>query len=290
MKKIYFLTAIAALIISSCAKDNSYLESGQMQFKAEYPATKATSTNFENGDAMGVFVTKYENDKPLPLQISGNYANNVKSTYNGTKWTNSPAIYWEEGKFDIYAFYPYRELASVDEQLFSIALDQSTPETDNSLSGYESSDFLWAKSSGISKMDVVPLKFSHLMSKLVINLIKGEDYTGEIPSMAEIKIHNTIPTAVIDISTGMVTKYGYAPTKSITAKKISDGVYTAIIVPQRLDNKLPLIEILSNGVSYFVESKFVFRSGTQHTVNITLNNNPDQVKIEFGGEIEGWKN
>lgn len=46
----------------------------------------------------------------------------------------------------------------------------------------------------------------------------------------------------------------------------------------------------SHGVSYLVESKFVFRSGMQHTINLTLNNNPDMVRIEIGGEIEnGWE-
>ena len=139
-------------------------------------------------------------------------------------------------------------------------------------------------------MDAVPLTFKHGLSKLVINLVKGDDYEGDIPAEAVVRIHNTIPTAIIDLATGIVTKNGYESAKSITAKKISNGVYTAIVVPQRLENKLPLIEVLSNGVSYLVESKFVFRSGTQHTINLTLDSNPDKVKIEIGGEnVEGWE-
>ena len=292
MKKIYLLTAITALIIGSCSKDNSYQEEGLMQFRAEYPTTKATATDFETGDQMGVFVTKYDNDTPTPLQISGNYANNIKSVFNGTKWENSPAIYWEDGKFDVYAFYPYSSLSSVDEHIFFVAADQSSQESDSDLGGYEASDFLWAKKAGVTQSDNqaagVPLKFSHIMSKLVINLVKGENYSGDIPSDAVIKIHNTVPAATIDISNGIVTKYGYEPAKTITAKKVSNGVYTAIIVPQRMDNRVPLIEVLTNGVSYLVESKFVFRSGTQHTVNLKLDNNPDKVKIEIGGEIQEW--
>lgn len=104
------------------------------------------------------------------------------------------------------------------------------------------------------------------------------------------RIHNTVPVATIDLASGIVTKNGYEGAQSITAKKLSDGVYAAIVVPQRLDTKRPLIEVLSKGVSYLIESAFVFKAGTQHTINITLNNNPDQVKIEIGGEIEGgWE-
>lgn len=292
MKKIFILSAMAALVMSSCSKDGDEFTtvSNQMQFVAEYPTTRATTTAFEEGDAMGVFVTQYEGEAALPLQISGNYANNIKSTFDGSKWVNSPAIYWADGKFDVYAYYPYDKPASVDEYLFSVELDQSTPETAEALSGYEASDFLWAKAAGISKMYAVPLTFKHGLSKVVINLVKGEDYEGDIPAEAVVRIHNTVPAAIIDLATGIVTKNGYESAKSITTKKVSDGVYTAIVVPQRLENKLPLIEVLSHGVSYLVESKFVFRSGTQHTINLTLNNNPDKVKIEIGGELDGgWE-
>lgn len=292
MKKILFLSAMAALVMSSCSKseDEILVSSNQMQFMAEYPTTRATATTFESGDAMGVFVSQYNGEVAAPLQISGNYANNVCSTFDGTRWINSPAIYWAEGKFDVYAYYPYDKPASVDEYKFSVALDQSTAETAEALSGYEASDFLWAKATGISKMDAVPLTFSHKMSKVVINLVKGEDYEGDIPTEAVVRIHNTVPAAIVDLATGVVTKNGYESAKSITTQKVEDGVYTAIVVPQRLENKLPLIEVLSHGVSYLVESKFVFRSGTQHTINLTLNNNPDKVKIEIGGELEGgWE-
>lgn len=283
---------MTALVMSSCSKvdDNFTSASKLMQFVAEYPTTRATASAFEVGDAMGVYVSQYDGEVAAPLQVSGNYANNVKSIFDGTSWINSQAIYWVEGKFDVFAYYPYDKPASVDEYRFSVALDQSTPETAEELSGYEASDFLWAKATGISKMDAVPLTFKHSLSKLVINLVKGDDYEGDIPAEAVVRIHNTVPAAIIDLATGVVTKNSYESAKSITAKKVSDGVYTAIIVPQRLDNKLPLIEVLSNGVSYLIERKFVFRSGTQHTINLTLNSNPEKVKIEIGGEIVGgWE-
>lgn len=293
MKKVLLISALTALAMSSCSTndDGFPTPSNQMEFTVEYPTSRATATKFEANDEMGVYVTQYNGNNALPLEISGNYANNVRSTFNGTKWVNSPAIYWAEGKFDVYAFYPYAKLTSVDEHLFSVALDQSTEETADALSGYEASDFMWTKATGVSQMDAVPLTFQHKMSKVIVNLIKGEDYIGDIPSEAVVKIHNTVPTAVIDIASGVVTKYGYDSAKSITAKKVSDGIYTAIVVPQRLDNRLPLIEVLSHGVSYLVESKFLFRSGTQHTINLVLNSNPDKVKIEIGGELEGgWNN
>ena len=289
------MTMVAALLIGGCTKsDDEIFSSNEMRFTAQYPSTtRATGSEFETGDAIGVFVTQYNGDMAVPLQISGNYANNSKSIFDGTNWSNSPAIYWDgdkpEAKYDIFGYYPFDKPASVDEYLFTVALDQSTEATAGALSGYEASDFLWAKAEGVSQMATVPLTFKHRLSKIVVNLIKGEDYTGEIPTDAIVSIHSTVPTANIDLASGMVVMNSHAAPQSIRTKKVEDGVYTAIIVPQRLQTRRPFIEIVSEGVSYLVESSFVFRSGIQHTINITLNNNPDKVKIEIGGEIEGWE-
>ncbi len=294
MKKIIYITMVAALLIGGCTKsDDEVFSSNEMRFAAQYPSTtRAIGSEFETGDAIGVFVTQYNGDMAVPLQISGNYANNSKSIFDGTNWSNSPAIYWDgdkpEAKYDIFGYYPFDKPASVDEYLFTVALDQSTEATAEALSGYEASDFLWAKAEAVSQVSTVPLIFNHRLSKIVVNLIKGKDYTGEIPTDAIVSIHSTVPAAKIDLASGMVVMDSYVTPQSIRTKKVKDGVYTAIIVPQRLQTRRPFIEIVSEGVSYLVESSFVFRSGIQHTVNITLNNSPDKVKIEIGGEIEGW--
>lgn len=289
MRQIFLILTAASFLLGGCSKSESeVLESNEMRFTATYPtASRATGSAFETGDVMGIYVTQYNGENPAQLQLSGNYANNVETVFDGSAWKSTPVIYWEDGKFDVYAYYPYTNISSVDEYPFTVALDQSTEETSNALSGYEASDFLWAKATGVSRMASVPLTFTHKMSKLVINLIKGADYSGEIPTDAVVRIHNTVPAAIVDLASGVVTKNGYESAQSITAKKVSDGVYAAIIVPQRLDTKRPLVEVLSKGVSYLIESSFVFKAGTQHTINVTLNNNPDQVKIEIGGEIEG---
>ncbi len=290
MKKIISTIVSVAVLFASCSKGNyDPPVSDEMKFRVEYPSTKATGAAFESGDAMGVYVSKYEGGKPLPLLITGNHANNAKSVFDGTAWKTTPTIYWEAGKFDVYAYYPYSKPNSVDEYDFTVALDQTVAETAGVLSAYEQSDFLWAKAKGVSQMEVVPLTFAHKMSRLVVNLVKGEDYTGALPTSAVVRVHNTVPAAIVDLATGNVVKNSREPAKSITALQISETVYSAIVVPQRLENKVPLVEVITSGVSYLIESRFVFRSGIQHTVNVVLSDNPEKVKIEIGGEIDGWE-
>ncbi len=293
MRNLTIILSVLAIIMGGCTKEELGNNDAQniITFNIAHPGdTKATDNAFESGDAIGVYITEYNNGNPSPLQISGNYATNIKSTYNGSQWVNSPTIYWKDGSFDVYAYYPYATPTTVDEYPFSVSLDQSTEETESQMSGYEASDFLWAKTASVSKMDAVPLTFKHKMSKLTINVLKGENFAGEIPSNLVVKVHSTITDAQIDLSTGTVTKNKYSSAKSITAKKISNNVFTAIVVPQRVDSKIPLIEIISNNVSYLIESKFIFRSGISHSINVTLDNNPDKVRIEIGGEIiDGWE-
>lgn len=45
---------------------------------------------------------------------------------------------------------------------------------------------------------------------------------------------------------------------------------------------------MTSNVSYLMESRFIFRSGIQHSINIILDSDPAKVKIEIGGELQGW--
>ena len=51
---------------------------------------------------------------------------------------------------------------------------------------------------------------------------------------------------------------------------------------------MPLIEVEMKGVSYLFESKFQFKAGTEHLVNLIISDNPEKVKIDVGGEVQGW--
>ena len=71
MKKIFILSAMAALVMSGCTKSDDEITpaSNQMQFAAEYPTTRATASAFEAGDAMGVYDSQYDGAVAAPLQV-----------------------------------------------------------------------------------------------------------------------------------------------------------------------------------------------------------------------------
>lgn len=290
MKKIFYISLV---ILAACSKSGATAEEdSQIHFDLDFSGqtTRATANTFESGDVTGLYMTEYDSpDKPFQLQVSGNAVNNAALRFDGTSWTTSPTLYWDKGvKYDVYGYYPYSKPTSVDEYSFSVATDQTTVRTVNALGGYEASDFLWAKQTGVKYPDVVKLTFSHRMSRLVVNLVKGKDFEGDMPKDVVVKVHGTVTDAIVDLGSGVVVKDNYGKAKTITMKKESDTVFSSIIVPQRIDNRQPLVEVLTSNVSYLMESRFVFRSGIQHSVNIILDSDPAKVKIEIGGEIQGW--
>ena len=276
MKIIYRIGILYFLCLSAgCSNSKKEIEPDNLfvTFDVVHPSlARATATDFEAGDRMGVFLT----EKDAPLEVSGNYVNNELLTYSGSKWESGRKIYWNDGAYDVFGYYPYvSPLTSVDDMPFEVALDQTTARDGSLLGGYEASDFLWARSKNVTAGDgAVKLTFAHRMSRLNVRLVKGEDYDGELPEEAEVYVHNTVPSATIDLSAGFLTKNPYGT--------------AAILVPQRIDNSKPLVEVVMKGVAYLVESRFVFKPGIQHTVTVVISKNPEQVKIEIGGEIENW--
>lgn len=281
------LLAVLATLISCNEGNDPTPESGSkdiMTFSILHPSrqttTRVSETAFEANDRIGLFITGKDN----LLEVSGNYVNNAALTFNGSQWNTAQPVYWDNGTYNIYAYYPYATpVTSVDDYPFSVATDQNG-------TGYTASDFLWANKEGATASNSpIALQFKHRMSRLLIKLVKGEDYEGDLPEEAEVYIHNTVPDATIDLSVGMVTRNPHSTAQSIRAKSLGNQKYTAILVPQRLDNRQPLIEVIMKGVSYLYESKFLFRPGIQHSVQLAVSKNPEQVKIEIGGEIENWE-
>lgn len=289
----YASLALAILGVVACSEEHETApsqdaKSTPMSFVVTHPGqTRATATAFERDDRIGLYVA----DVNAPLELGGNLVNNEALTFDGNKWAASRTLFWDKGSFNAYAYYPYiKGISSITDQPFSVSTDQSTAKTATALGGYEASDLLFATSKNImASVSPIRLTFKHIMSKLKIRLIKGEDFEGDMPTTATVYIHNTVPTATVDLQAGVATRYVKGTRQTITAHQDGDTSYSAIIVPQRIDNRQPLIEVVMNGVSYLFESKFQFKPGTEHLVNLIISDNPDKVKIDIGGEIQDWQ-
>jgi len=292
MKKVRFMQMamlMAAMTFTACQNSDVDEMSGSKPGQEEivldmiYPhsgGTRATETAFEKSDQIGVYVTT----TGAPLQLGGNEVNNALFSYDGSVWTASKKVYWNEGKHNVYAYYPYSEnVNDVDDYSFSVQEDQSTAK------GYTLSDFLWASATGVTaSATAVKMQFAHKMSCVVVKLEKGENFEGNIPDNAEVYIYSTVTKAAINLSTGDVAKDNYAGTSTIRCLKKSAGEYTACVVPQNITSRRPLVEVIVDGVSYLMEGKISLKPGMRHTITVSLDKNPEKIKIDIGGEIGNW--
>ncbi len=290
MKKTTFiLTAILAL--ASCSKEHhsAVNDSDEILFNLAFPGqTRATASAFENGDDVSLYAVEYDGDTRMPLQVGGNYFNNEKLTFDGTSWTGTRSLYWSGNACDFYAFYPYQaSIGSIEEYPFSVATDQDADDG----AGYEASDLLYASASNVSSSaGTVSLNFIHMMSKVIVNIEKGEKFEGEIPDDVVAHIYNTTTSCKVNWTKGSVEKNAFGSKNTITMRKISNSQFEAVLVPQNIERSTPLVELTMSGIAYLLETSLSFLPGYVHTITVTLNTSPDQEQIEISIDpsIHNW--
>lgn len=293
MKK-YIALAALALVAMGCERENidntPVVDDSVMRIEALHPSTRATETSFENGDVIGLYATTYEGEQAMPLQISGNWINNEALTYDGCSWDGRRTFYWAEGSMDVYGYYPYMEPTVINKHKWAVQTDQSLPAIEGALSAYEASDFLWAKAEGVSQEDgSVQLQFKHMCSKVVIKLVKGEEYTDAFPEDIDVYLYSTVPQALINFTTGIVSKDPHGDAQKIKARKVAIDTFELIVVPQSILEYSPFVEIVMGGISYMTEEIFTYHAGKEYVVSITLENSPQKIEINVGGSVGGWE-
>lgn len=288
------LLYIGLLALAACAQDSPAPQGSgegrmEMRLTMEHPgATRATATAFEAGDRIGLYVVA----DSIKLSSSGNLVNNVALTYSGPgqSWSARYPLYWDEGQYNLYAYYPYMSpVESAIDMPFAVSTDQSTPRSGSTLGGYEASDLLYAaRKRVVATADPVALTFRHLMSHLTIRLIKGENCEADLPTDARVYVLSTVPEATIDLAFGEATKNPRGQERAIRARQRSDYVYEAIVVPQRIQYSMPLVEVEMDGVSYVFDGIFHFKAGTDHLINIVIDEDPERLEMNISGEVDKW--
>lgn len=294
MKKIIYTIILCTLAVVSCQKQGSAQLAGDDQIRfITNIATKATATAFQAGDRMSVWAVEQEGGETIPVQLAGNFINNECLTFDGAAWNAAQPLYWSEKPCDFIAFYPYlANVTSVENQLYSLPVDQNAPADGDNLSGYEAADIMFAKAENVSKADgSVRLDFYHLLSKCSVNVIKGEKFEGEIPDDIVVHIYNTTTDYALNLVKGSVSKAPFGTKKTITMRKKDNQHFDAVLVPQNIELSTPLIEVTMGGIAYLLNYSMSFKPAYNHTVNLTLNTSPDQEMIEINIDVDqdDWK-
>ena len=166
MKK-HFLSYISVLLLAllfGCEKDTGTSGSSPVCFYlSPEPSTRATDTEFEKGDAIGVFAAARDDESvPAQLRPSGNFADNKKYIFDGEKFVpdgESNSIFITSYPINYYAYYPYATVDNPLEFTFHVAADQES---------LTESDLMYARNTDGSGKNNIPLTFIHKLSKVVV--------------------------------------------------------------------------------------------------------------------------
>ena len=264
MKRSIFLAA-CILAFAACNNQNSTPEtpggaSGKSPvLRIEPVMTRATDTAFENGDAIGLTVSR----------ASGDYAVNQKLSFNGLEFTSS-LLWYPEGTdpATLKAYYPYAETVPVS---FSVATDQSD--------GLSSSDFIAAVKEGVlPTANAVTMPFKHKLTCLTIAITNNAGYT-----LDAVTLKGIIPTAAIDEAFEATVDAG-AEAADIKACRTGDDSFAVIVPPQTVAMTASVTAAGKEMSQRLQEATLA--PGKRYSINIIVNQ--ENIQIVLGGEIEDW--
>jgi hypothetical protein len=244
MKSIKYICTALLLLLLSCSNDEGHLGNGD-EGKPETPASavkfnlgfqgstkvatdEAFQSTFENGDEVGIFAVK----EGEVLLASGNYEDNRKLVYDGTKWVLDGAdiFYPTDGSnLSIYAYYPYQAGTDPTNLAFEAGEDQSNA------AGYSTSDFLLAKAENQIEASI-NLSFSHTMALIHVEVVRGKNLAS-ISSDLEVNLHNNITSFLADWNTAKATVQS-GTAKDIKMLRVENSlnshIYRALVPAQAI--------------------------------------------------------
>ena len=264
--QIFPLLAGLALLLTACDnKENN----GPVAPEADYSdvavriepiITKATETDFESGDAIGLTVSRE----------AGVYAANEKLTYDGSAFTGSLKWYAEGGdKATLSAYYPY---AAEGPASFTVATDQSVA------GALAASDFISAvKADVLPSANAISMVFKHQLSRIAITVVNNSG-----AAIDAITLKGINPTAAIAADLTASAAEGTAAVDIKTAK--SGDNYYAIVPPQTVSIKAAVDYLGVTREQQLAEAQLL--AGKQYSLTIVVN--AADIKVILAGEIENW--
>jgi hypothetical protein len=226
---------------------------------AECATTRATATNFESGDAIGVFVDG-----------GSSTGENVKYvTNNGKKFEAADGvepIYYNDGnEMTLSAYFPYNNSVTAKSRTIEVdATDQSKA---------KDFDYLFAttkcKIDGIAKMT-----FSHVMTKITLNFSAGNGFNDLKSSATEYSVSGLIGEGEFNTSTGTAKATGTTTTtySGELAADLTKKSVTLMVLPQT-PTKSIVVTIKYNDMNFTAKLNTPdggFTSGNNYTYDVAI--------------------
>ncbi len=311
MKTTRILTAAIALatLLASCGKETpnenpggpvavsftAGIEEAAAGDPAALPSTRASGTEWADGDAIGIFMVGHGGatvaegaaNRQYVTAPGGSAGSSSAGDGAFAPATAADAMYYpmDGSAVDFVAYYPFAADASLDTPLpVAVATAQSA---DNQ----STFDLLWAKAdTGYSKNSsgAVALSFGHSLAKIVMNTVAGTGVAAADLAGMTVSITGMNTRASFDLSDGTLDAPGTPA--AITPRTATDGsAYDAIILPgsYSADAVKVLFTLDGSGETFtwtLTAAEAAFEAGSEYIYEVTLS----RTGVSVTGTITPW--
>ena len=234
---------------------------------------------FEEGDEISVYA--WTGDATTVPAATGRVVDNAINKLTKGAWISTPQMLWKNNRDKHYfiGVYPISASAISDLSAGEYTFDE-TKQVESDLLVAVNKDGL---SYNVDEQQPVPLTFTHVMAKLVVNLTYKNQWGTEGPTVDKVAVGNAAKKATVNYLTKVVTPSAVAEDKAdfdmpaLTANK----QYASIIIPQDGVQKIT-ITIGDKDFIYDNGTPFKFESGKITTINLEVGRDQvilDEVKI-----------
>lgn len=220
---------------------------------------------FEEGDEISVYA--WTGDATTVPAATGRVVDNAINKLTKGAWISTPQMLWKNNRDKHYFIGVYPTKAISDLTAGEYAFDE-TKQVESDLLVAVNKDGL---SYNVDEQQTVPLTFTHVMAKLVVNLTYKNQWGTEGPTVDKVVVGDAAKKATVNYLTKVVTPSTVAEDKAdfdmpaLTANK----KYASIIIPQDGVQKITVV-IGGKNFNYDNGTPFKFESGKVTTINLEV--------------------
>ena len=282
MIKFFALALLAGAMVSCNTEDTaSTTPNGKVavQFTGGISVnTRASGLAWANGDRIGIFMTGTK--QALSADAIKEGVDNVCYQTSGSiafsPISGGKTIYYPiDGDVDFYSYYPHTTVSD-----YKVALNVADQ------TNQEAIDFMYAKTTGCNKATPqVDLRFSHMLSRLILNVQPGNGLTEDDLNKLKVTIKDQNTTATFNLADGVISDDGNPANIQMKAVQVGKR-YEAILLPTA--SKIREIEFeLNNGF----DAPFVWKMDQELTGGNLYNYTTVKLTrstVDMSGTIESW--
>lgn len=220
---------------------------------------------FEEGDEISVYA--WTGDATTVPAAIGRVVDNAINKLTKGSWISTPQMLWKNNRDKHYFIGVYPTKAISDLSAGEYTFDE-TKQVESDLLVAVNKDGL---SYNVDEQQTVPLTFTHVMAKLVVNLTYKNQWGTEGPTVDKVVVGDAVKSATVNYLTKVITPSAVAEDKAnfdmpaLTANK----QYASIIIPQDGVQKITVV-IGGKNFIYDNGTPFKFESGKITTINLEV--------------------